>query len=178
MIHARLDPVHAATAGVRSRAHTGAGEAGALRATPAWRATPPRADQAEALPTPAPARPAGRARSGLAPWQERRAKELLADIAAALPLAEVARACGLSRSHFSMAFKQSTGASPHAWFTYRRVAAAQALLRDTDRPLAEVALACGFGDQSHLSRVFNRFVGTSPGQWRRQRAVQALKACR
>jgi AraC family transcriptional regulator len=108
-------------------------------------------------------------RGGLAPWQERRAKELLlANIATDLSLAEVARQCRLSRGHFSKAFKQSTGASPHAWFTSQRVATAQALLRDTDRPLAEIALACGFGDQSHLTRVFHKRVGVSPGAWRRR----------
>jgi AraC family transcriptional regulator len=40
-------------------------------------------------------------------------------------------------------------------------------LRDGRSSLADVALACGFGDQSHLTRVFTRLVGTSPGAWRR-----------
>jgi transcriptional regulator GlxA family with amidase domain len=111
----------------------------------------------------APARPS----PGLAPWQERRAKQVFAQrIASGVALAEVARECRLSRGHFCKAFKRSTGESPHAWFTRHRVEAAQALLRDTREPLAAIALACGFGDQSHLTRVFGRLVGTSPGLWR------------
>jgi len=49
-------------------------------------------------------------KGGLAPWQERRAKEMLvADLAGATPLAEIAEACGLSSGHFTRAFRGSTG---------------------------------------------------------------------
>lgn len=106
---------------------------------------------------------------GLAPWQERRAKQWFADnLASDASLADVARECRLSRGHFSKAFKQSTGESPHAWFTRQRIAAAQSLMRGSQQSLAEIALACGFGDQSHLTRVFQKCVGSSPGQWRRR----------
>jgi AraC-like DNA-binding protein len=40
-------------------------------------------------------------------------------------------------------------------------------LADTDQPLAEIALACGFCDQSHLTRTFRRRTGLTPGAWRR-----------
>ena len=107
-------------------------------------------------------------RGGLAPWQERRAKELLADcIATDLSMTEIARECRLSRGHFGKAFKRTTGQSPHAWLTQHRVETAQAFLRRTDQSLAEIALACGFWDQSHLTRVFHKVTGASPGQWRR-----------
>jgi len=50
------------------------------------------------------------ARGGLAPWQERRAKEVLeANLCGDVPLTELARECGLSTSHFSRAFKDTTG---------------------------------------------------------------------
>jgi AraC family transcriptional regulator len=107
-------------------------------------------------------------RGGLAPWQERRAKEILsAHLDGRVMLVEVARACGLSASHFSRAFHRTIGAAPHHWLLKRRVEVAKEKLRDRRLSLSEVALACGFSDQSHLTRVFTRFVGASPGAWRR-----------
>lgn len=106
----------------------------------------------------------------LAPWQERRAKELLGtDLAHELSLAEVAAACALSRSHFGKAFKASTGLAPHAWRIGRRIEAVQAMLQRDEASLSDIAVACGFADQSHLTRVFGARVGSSPAQWRRMR---------
>ena len=60
---------------------------------------------------------------------------------------------------FSRAFRASTGRSPYRWLTARRIAQAEILLRDTQLPLAEIAISCGFADQSHFSRVFHRAIG-------------------
>jgi AraC family transcriptional regulator len=107
-------------------------------------------------------------RGGLAPWQERRAKEILsANLDRGVPLKDVAQECRLSLSHFSRAFRSSMGVAPHSWLLTRRIEVAKQKLRDSRLPLAEVALACGFADQSHLTRVFTRMVGVSPGAWRR-----------
>ena len=80
---------------------------------------------------------------------------------------EVARECRLSVSHFSRAFRRSMGVAPHNWLLTRRVEAAKEKLRDDRLSLLDVALVCGFADQSHLTRVFTRIVGVSPGAWRR-----------
>jgi AraC family transcriptional regulator len=105
---------------------------------------------------------------GLAPWQEKRAKDMLAaDLTGAAPLHEVALACGLSVSHFSRAFRRSTGSAPHAWLLHVRIEAAKTMLRQHEAPLSSVALASGFADQSHFTRVFTRRVGLSPGVWRK-----------
>ena len=105
---------------------------------------------------------------GLAPWQEKRSKDMLAgDLTGATPLHDIARACGLSVSHFSRAFRRSTGSSPHAWLLQMRVEAAKAMLRRRDASLSMIALGCGFADQSHFTRVFTRRVGLSPGAWRK-----------
>jgi AraC family transcriptional regulator len=105
---------------------------------------------------------------GLAPWQEKRSKDMLAgDLTAATPLHDIASACGLSVSHFSRAFRISIGLSPHAWLLQMRVEAAKAMLRRRESPLSLIALACGFADQSHFTRIFARRVGLSPGAWRR-----------
>jgi NADP-dependent 3-hydroxy acid dehydrogenase YdfG/AraC-like DNA-binding protein len=107
-------------------------------------------------------------RGGLASWQERRAKEILrARLDGKVSLAELARECELSRSHFARAFKQSIGTSPHRWLLARRAEKAKDLLIRSKLSLAEIALACGFADQSHFTRVFADLVGTSPGAWRR-----------
>jgi AraC family transcriptional regulator len=107
-------------------------------------------------------------KGGLAPWQERRAKEMIAgDLAGATPLRNIADACGLSVSHFSRAFRKTTGLAPHAWLLQARVDAAKALLQKRPASLSTIARACGFADQSHLSRVFTRRVGVTPGAWRK-----------
>jgi len=107
-------------------------------------------------------------RGGLAAWQVRRAKEILStNLDGRVPLKEVARACGLSVSYFSRAFRRSMGVTPHNWLLTLRVEVAKQKLREGRLSLRDVALACGFADQSHLTQVFTRFVGASPGAWRR-----------
>lgn len=82
-------------------------------------------------------------------------------------LAELAALCGLSPGYLSRAFKQSTGMAPHQWVLNRRVETAKTMLRSTDAPLAQIAVDCGFADQSHLTRMFKRHVSLSPHAWRR-----------
>ena len=107
-------------------------------------------------------------RGGLAPWQQKRAEEILAaNLAGDLPLSDVAAECRLSVSHFTRAFQRTTGLPPHQWLLRRRVETAKTILRDTTAPLAEIAFTCGFADQSHFTRVFSRFAGQGPGAWRR-----------
>ncbi|TCA21589.1 AraC family transcriptional regulator [Rhizobium leguminosarum bv. viciae] len=107
-------------------------------------------------------------RGGLAPWQERRAKELLSSgIGGSLSISELARECSLSQRHFCRAFRHSTGLSPHAWLQKNRIEKAKSLLCLKGSTLTEIALACGFADQSHFTRVFTQLAGVSPGAWRR-----------
>jgi AraC-like DNA-binding protein len=108
---------------------------------------------------------------GLAPWQERRAKELLsADLSGNIGLSELANACRLSSSHFSQAFKKAVGSPPHQWLLAQRVERAKQLLLNTDQSLCEIALATGFADQSHFTRVFSQRTKASPAAWRRAQA--------
>ena len=107
-------------------------------------------------------------RGALANWQLRRATEAMkSSLGDDITLAELAAECGLSLSYFTRAFKQSTGDPPHRWLLRQRVERAKLLLRDTKIGLAEVALMCGFADQSHLTRVFRTHAGEAPGSWRR-----------
>ena len=107
-------------------------------------------------------------RGALAPWQLRRAQEMLAaDLSGQTSLHDIAEACGLSTSYFSRAFKTSTGLTPHSWLQARRIDRALALLLDNRLSLAEVGLRSGFSDQSHFTRVFKSVTGETPGASRR-----------
>ena len=94
---------------------------------------------------------------------------MLKNLADDLRLADVAAACELSAAHFSRSFHKTFGAPPYRWLQTRRIERAKTLLGDTKRPLAEIALECGFTEQSHFTKVFTRLVGVSPGAWRRLR---------
>ena len=109
------------------------------------------------------------ARGGLAPWQVKRACEKLdSDLGGKLSLEQVAAEFGLSVSHFSRAFRVSTGLPPHQWLLRQRLKAAKQLMTVRELPLAEIAISAGFANQSHFTRVFSAAVGVSPGVWRRQ----------
>jgi transcriptional regulator GlxA family with amidase domain len=96
-----------------------------------------------------------------------RKREICSRLDQAVPLAELARAVNVSPGHFVRAFKQSTGQPPHRWLVEQRIEKARQLLVNTSLSLAEIALACGFSDQSHFARAFSRAMHTSPSAWRR-----------
>jgi AraC family transcriptional regulator len=112
--------------------------------------------------------PRSSARGGLAPWQERRVKEILAaNLDGDISLTMLADDCNLSTRHFARAFRDSMGVTPHQWLLHRRVEAATALLSNSPLTLSDVAVAAGFANQAHFTRVFSRVVGVTPGAWRR-----------
>jgi AraC family transcriptional regulator len=109
-------------------------------------------------------------KGGMTQCQVRRAKEFLASHCADdILLVDAARACGLSRGHFASAFRVATGLTPHQWLQRHRIDKAKSLLLNSTNPVADIAAACGFADQSHLTRVFARLVGSTPAAWRRRR---------
>lgn len=106
---------------------------------------------------------------GLSLTNKRRAKELIdANLSGDISVAKLAQDCHMSASHFTRAFRQSVGVSPHRWLTLRRIEVAKELLCNSARALSDVALQCGFADQSHFTRSFTNVVGVSPGAWRRE----------
>lgn len=111
-----------------------------------------------------------RKRSGLASWQLRRAIDYIQEhCTRAIRLEELAALTGLSQSHFSHAFKASTGLPPHQWQTQARLERAKQLLLNSEMPLTTVAVETGFADQAHFTRVFRKNVGTAPASWKRSR---------
>lgn len=113
-------------------------------------------------------RDALRRRTPLTSWQLKAATDYIAEHAAGtIRLQDLAGLVGLSQSHFSHAFKASTGLPPHQWQLKARIERGQRLLAAGDRSLTEVAVEAGFSDQAHFTRVFRRLVGETPAAWRR-----------
>ena len=106
---------------------------------------------------------------GLTRWQIRRLIEYIDVHLEIRPLraSDLAALIGYSPSHLYRAFRRSLGESPGTFVMRRRIAKAQRLMRDNGLPLCQIAIDCGFADQSHFNRVFLRLVGQNPGAWRR-----------
>ncbi|MGX9961680.1 helix-turn-helix domain-containing protein [Roseomonas sp. F4] len=112
----------------------------------------------------------------LAPWQLRRAVEILRErLDENVRMHELAAETRLSVSYFCRAFKASTGMPPHRWQLQARIERVKELLLDDRDSMAEIAVMAGFADQAHMTRTFSRMAGMSPGAWQRPRRV-ALKA--
>ncbi len=120
---------------------------------------------------------ARRSKGGLAPWQKRRASELLHEnMHGRIRLSEVARECGLSASHFARSFKTSFGISTHQWLIQHRIEHAKELITQTTMSLIEIAVQSGFNDQAAFTRIFHEIVGVSPGRWRRYYTTRHSRA--
>ncbi|MDT1063611.1 AraC family transcriptional regulator [Paracoccus sp. CPCC 101403] len=115
----------------------------------------------------APTGAAGPEACPLPPLAIRRAKDMLMSDDGERPsIGNIAEALNLSRHGFFRAFRDSTGVTPYQWVLNQRIDHARRLLATTDLSLVEIALTCGFSDQSHFTRVFGRIEGASPGRWR------------
>ncbi|VWC94361.1 AraC family transcriptional regulator [Burkholderia lata] len=112
---------------------------------------------ADALPRPAPL-------AADEPRVDAMRERLAADLMCAVTLDEVAQAAGLSPFHAARLFTRTTGMPPHAWRNQLRLQRALAPLR-AGVPVADVAAASGFVDQSHFTRHFKRMFGVPPGRW-------------
>ena len=84
-----------------------------------------------------------------------------------LNLDHLAQAAGMNVFAFVRHFKQATGLPPHQYVLRRRIERARSLLADPGVSLVEVALRCGFGDQSSFSTAFRRWTRLTPGGYRK-----------
>jgi transcriptional regulator GlxA family with amidase domain len=114
----------------------------------------------------------GRAREaslgGLAPWQAKRVSAHIdANLGDTIPVSYLAQLVTLSAGHFSRAFKQTFGDTPHGHVMRRRVESAKAMMLKSAEPLSQIAYLCGFADQAHFSRTFRKLAGATPLAWRR-----------
>ncbi|HEV2605586.1 MAG TPA: AraC family transcriptional regulator [Microvirga sp.] len=109
-------------------------------------------------------------KGGLAPWQQRRVTEYLADqLTEDVSLEKLAGVAGLSTFHFARAFRQSMGLPPHAYLRRLRVERAKALLSSTDLSVGDIAASTGYDTPQAFARMFRAEVGTSPSAYRRER---------
>ena len=79
---------------------------------------------------------------------------------------DMARAAGLSRAHFTRAFSRAFGESPRAYLLTRRLERAAALLRTTDRSVAEICFDVGLRSVGSFTTSFKRMFGRSPAAYR------------
>lgn len=108
-------------------------------------------------------------RGGLAPWQVRKAQQIVQDrLAEEVRLEELAAAVGLSTFHFARAFRQSTGVPPHRYQTLTRLERARDMLAKTDLGVLHIAIAIGYESGQALARAFRREYGCSPAEFRRE----------
>ena len=83
-----------------------------------------------------------------------------------LDVDDLAGAAGLSRAHFSREFRRAFGESPHAYLLTRRLERAAALLRGTDRSVAEICFEVGLRSIGSFTTSFTRTFGSSPTAYR------------
>jgi AraC-like DNA-binding protein len=93
-------------------------------------------------------------------------ERLDAEYCAPLRLRDLCALAGVSPTRLARAFEAAYGITPHRYQQSRRIAKARRMIL-AGTPLAEVAAACGYADQSHLNRWFVRIHGTTPGRLRR-----------
>lgn len=106
--------------------------------------------------------------NGLPLWRLRRAIDYIdANLADPITLQDIAQHTGLSRMHFAMQFRITTGRTPHAFLLSQRVERAKSLLQE-GMPIVQAALAVGFQAQAHFTTAFRKMNGITPGRWRAQ----------
>jgi len=89
---------------------------------------------------------------------------------------DLAGAAGLSRAHFSREFRRAFGESPHAYLLTRRLERAAALLRTTDRSVADICFSVGLQSVGSFTTSFTRIYGVSPTAYRDAFPPAALHA--
>ena len=94
-----------------------------------------------------------------------------------LDIPHLAAVAHLSASQFGRVFKTVYGETPHRYLQRRRVERAMTLLRQTDRPVTDVAWDVGFASLGTFSRTFTTIVGCSPTEFRAQHGPLRVPSC-
>ena len=95
-----------------------------------------------------------------------RAREMIQTSADHLSLADIARTVGVHPVHLAQTFRRVFGQTVAGYVRHLRIEQACSRLSATDAPLAEIALAAGFFDQSHFCRAFRRAMRMTPREYR------------
>ena len=102
-----------------------------------------------------------------APWLASLRDRLESEFTRPLALADLAKDAGVHPAYLARAFARKYGISIPMFIRTRRIEWSMDRLRDTEDPVAEIAISAGFFDQSHFTRCFKRMVGTTPARFRR-----------
>ena len=106
-------------------------------------------------------------------WQARKVRDYIdSHITGSVLVADLCALIDRSEAHFSRSFKRTFGESPHAFVIHRRLELAARYMLQTDAPLSDIALRCGFTDQAHLCKHFRQSTGQTPAAWRRAHRTQ------
>jgi AraC-like DNA-binding protein len=106
-----------------------------------------------------------------------RAKDLMdARYFEPLDVPAIARAARLSPAHFSREFRRAFGEPPHQYLLTRRMERAAALLRNTDRSVADICLSVGLRSLGSFTTTFGRTYGMSPAAYRAAHPAAASQA--
>jgi AraC-like DNA-binding protein len=100
---------------------------------------------------------------------ERAIRYLESRVEGSIRVSELASMVGVSPSHLTALFRESTGGGPGAFHTSVKMARARTLLDTTSTPISEIASAVGYADPLYFSRHFRRIHGVSPSEYRAQR---------
>ena len=108
-------------------------------------------------------------RGRLLAWQARKVRAYIdSHITGQVLVADLGAHVRLSEAHFARAFKRTFGKTPHAFVIRRRVELAAQYMLQTEAPLSDIAVQCGFTDQPHLCKHFRQATGHTPAAWRRE----------
>ena len=107
-----------------------------------------------------------------------RAKDLIeARYRDPLDVSTLAQAARLSPAHFSREFRRAFGESPHSYLLTRRLERAAALLRTTDRSVAEVCFSVGLQSVGSFTTSFARVYGKPPAAYRASLPPASVSSC-
>ncbi len=117
--------------------------------------------------------------NGLSQSQIRRVIDYMkVNLSRDLSILDLATLADMSKSHFSRSFKQSVGIAPYRYLMHQRVERAKQLLKQQALKqqslkqqaisISDIALDCGFANQSHLTKVFRQIVGVTPKAYQKQ----------
>lgn len=85
-----------------------------------------------------------------------------------LSILDLATLTSMSESHFSRSFKQSVGIAPYQYLMQQRVERAKQLLKQQAISISNIALDCGFSNQTHLTKVFRQMTGMTPKAYQKR----------
>jgi AraC family transcriptional regulator len=114
-------------------------------------------------------------REVMAPWQARWVQGYIAaNLHSTIRVMDLIRVMKFCPNRFGRVFKETFGCTPHQYIICKRIERAKSLMLMSKDTLTQIAMECGFVNQSHLSNLFRKIVGVSPSWWRQTHASARL----